>query len=146
MTAIIGDYVTTTAETYELERSFDGVPFFKPVGIRQGVLTGRFYSKFDTELSGLDCILYEVLGEAGTYAIPYIHGLVKVDYAYLPSSIKKTIEDLYETCYPMQMMRLMKRAFEIDSSINSWDGSASHWQDEFFKAYLATGMQAVGRR
>lgn len=154
MTAFIGDYVTTGGGTYEMVRTFDGVPYFNLVGTRQGILTGRFFSRFDTELSRLDCILYEVLGTSGTlYGVPSLNDLVVVNNPDLGTL--KTIEDLYETCFPMQMMRLLERTFHaaqyegaihFDNEVKDWSEYRLHVQEEFFKAYIATGRQAVGKR
>lgn len=148
MSACIGDYVTTTKDTYEMERTWDGVPFFNRVGIRQGILTGRFFSRFDTELSGIDCVLYEVLGEAGTYAVPNLGDLTVVKDTTL--SIKKRIEDLYETCFPMQVMRFAENLFyaaQHDAAksfreVKDWNDYKKHAQDEFLKVYIATGRSA----
>lgn len=75
----VGDYVTTTPETYEVVNDGFGVLYFKKVGVRQGIVTGHVYSKFETELSRIETQLWGIAGVDNSYAVPSLDDLVKVD-------------------------------------------------------------------
>lgn len=144
MTALIGDFVTTSAETYEEQRDAFGVPFYNKVGIRQGVVTGEFFDEFDTELSGLKCILYVVRGESGKkYGVKSLEDLTVVTNPPL-----NFIEDLEKKIFSLRMIGLLRDAYFEDREFpmeKDWLEVKQKYHDEFMKAHLKTGRKAANR-
>ena len=113
--AKIGDYVTTNSDaTYEVMTDCYGVLFFQKIGVRQGILTGKKYSKFDTELSGISIEMYQIQGEAGTYAVPDI-GLfdlcVVPDNNLFPHTLKFA-EKIRNNSFHYGIAKLLEKAYK----------------------------------
>ena len=151
--AVVGDYVTTTTQTFDVAYSA-GKPFLmstKPCGIRQGIVTGQILDRNIEEKYGETAPYYIVRGEIGIYAVPKIEDLVVVDSKSIDRSTRYALDRIHEESRHLRVAALIAAAYkagyhngasnyigESDSDLDmqiaqneSWDTNKAEYLDEF---------------
>ena len=121
--AKIGDYVTTTVETFEVQYDPSGNRLFTKVGIRQGILTGEVFNRNDDEYPDMNFPPYfAVEGRMGTYAVPNTNDLVVIDESNMGSEDRYRLNKIRDESSHYKHFMLLAEAFKDGYAAGHADG------------------------